>query len=95
MTLEPQIHVVASDAPSLGRKLVHERGLRFGHPRDNWRRIGIKWQATLDLAEPIPPHLVGLMMLDLKVSRLVETPDDADSLDDIEGYVEAQRELFR
>jgi hypothetical protein len=28
------------------------------------------------------------------VSRLVETPNDQDSLDDIEGYVAAQRMLF-
>ena len=93
MTIEP-IHAVPSE-PSLGQKLVIDRGARYGHPKDNWRRIGIKWQATLDLAEPIPPHLVGIMMMDVKTSRLVETPDDADSLDDLDGYSEAQRELFR
>jgi hypothetical protein len=80
---------------SLGERLTEDRGRRYGHPKDNWRRIGIKWQADLDLPEPIPPHIVGIMMLDVKTSRMVETPDDPDSLDDIEGYVEAQRMLFR
>ena len=77
-----------------GVRLTIERGARYGHPRDNWRRIGIKWQATLDLPVPIPPELVGIMLLDVKTSRLVETPNDDDSLDDLEGYVAAQRMLF-
>ena len=94
MEVLPLLDQPAAEVVSLGKRLTQERGERFGHPRDNWRRIGIKWQATLDLAEPIPPHIVGLMMLDLKVSRLVETPNDQDSLDDIEGYVAAQRMLF-
>lgn len=87
--------MTAENIVSLGERLTHERGERYGHPRDNWRRIGIKWQATLDLPHPIPPELVGIMLLDIKTSRLVETPDDSDSLDDIDGYAEAQRMLFR
>ena len=87
--------LTADNVRSLGQKLTEERGARYAHPRDNWRRIGIKWQATLDLPEPIPPHLVGIMMMDVKTSRLVSTPSDDDSLDDLEGYAEAQRMLFR
>lgn len=69
-----------------GARLVADRGKRYGHPRDNFRRIGIKWAADLDLPEPIPPHLVAIMMLDVKTCRLIETPDDQDSIDDLSGY---------
>lgn len=80
---------------SLGAKLAEERGARYGHPRDNFRRIGRKWAADLDLPEPIPPHMVAIMMVDLKTCRLIETPDDEDSTDDIDGYTETLRMLFR
>lgn len=79
---------------STGQRLTADRAARYGHPRDNWRRIGIKWSATLDLPGPIPPELVGVMLMDVKTARLVVTPDDPDSLDDLEGYAEAQRLLF-
>lgn len=76
-----------------GSRLVEERGARYGHPRDNYRRIGIIWQGILDLEKPIPPALVGLMLTGVKIGRLVETPFDADGLDDLEGYAHAQRLL--
>lgn len=85
----------AFDTPSVGKRLTAERGSRYSHPSVNWKRIGRKWAATLDLDDPIPPALVGIMLMDIKTARLIATPDDADSLDDLEGYAEAQRMLFR
>lgn len=80
---------------SLGERLVAERGKRYGHPSVNYRRIGIMWQAILDLPEPVPPPLVGLMLKGVKLGRLVNAPFDEDGLDDMDGYTEAQRELGR
>lgn len=87
--------MLLENVTSLGAKLAQERGARYGHPRDNFRRIGMKWAADLDLPEPIPPHMVAIMMVDVKTCRLVETPTDEDSTDDIDGYTETLRMLFR
>lgn len=87
--------LLLENVTSLGAKLAQERGARYGHPRDNFRRIGMKWAADLDLPEPIPPHMVAIMMVDVKTCRLVETPTDEDSTDDIDGYTETLRMLFR
>lgn len=87
--------MLLENVTSLGAKLTEERGARYGHPRDNFRRIGRKWAADLDLPEPIPPHMVAIMMVDVKTCRLIETPDDEDSTDDIDGYTETLRMLFR
>lgn len=87
--------LLPKDAPTTGQRLTKERGSRYSHPSINWKRIGRKWAATLDLDEPVPPALVGIMLMDIKTARLIATPDDPDSLDDLEGYAEAQRMLFR
>lgn len=84
-----------TESLSTGERLTKERGSRYSHPSINWKRIGKKWAATLDMDEPIPPALVGIMLMDIKTARLIATPNDPDSLDDLEGYAEAQRLLFR
>lgn len=81
--------------PSRGEKLTQDRASRYGHPIDNWSRIGIIMQAILELPEPVPPETVGLLSLAIKLGRLINDPFDADSLDDLEGYAEAQRMLKR
>jgi hypothetical protein len=80
---------------STGERLTEDRARRYGHPIDNWSRIGIIMQAILELPEPVPPETVGLLSLAIKLGRLINDPFDQDSLDDIEGYAEAQRMLKR
>lgn len=78
--------------PGRGRALAHgPRQDRYGHPLDNFRRIGVHWQAILDLPDPVAPELVALMMACVKVARLTHDPSDPDGADDIEGYVETLR----
>lgn len=73
----------------------------YGHPKVNLDIIGRKWAVTLyhwlnttkvnelyvntDKFPDIPPHIVALMMIDLKTIRQVGTPKK-DNLVDIAGY---------
>jgi hypothetical protein len=65
-------------------ELVAERGRAYGHPRPNHERIAALWAPILGVE--VTPEQVALCMVQVKVSRLVQTPDHADSIDDIAGY---------
>jgi hypothetical protein len=62
----------------------------YGHPADDFTRTGRMWGAILGLDEPVPPHLVGLCQVALKISREVEN-HKRDNLVDIAGYAETLR----
>lgn len=69
-------------------RLVHgARQDSYGHPYDDFSRTGRLWGAILGI-DPVPPHLVALCMIAVKVSREVNAPK-ADNLIDIAGYAEA------
>lgn len=73
------------------------RQAAYGPPEYNFSNIGEKWAATLRAAgwlpnAPIPPRIVALMMIDLKVCRDAYQPK-RDNLVDIAGYAYAV-ELF-
>ena len=74
-----------AEVVGIGAHLTQERGARYGHPRENFARIGRVWSAIL--GQEVTPEQVGLCMIGVKLARLVETPDDHDSLVDISGYV--------
>ena len=66
------------------------REASYDHPFDNFSRIGRLWQVVLegwakDPTKPIPPELVGLCMLQVKVAREVYAPAE-DNRVDIVGY---------
>lgn len=67
-----------------GARLTDERGKRYGHPLENFARIAKVWGMILGV--DVTPEQVGLCMLGVKLARLVETPDDPDSLADLAGY---------
>jgi len=67
-------------------KLVMERGAVYGHPLDNFTNIATA-EAVLDKCPDVAVRH-ALKMIWLKVTRLVETPDHQDSIDDIKGYAE-------
>lgn len=56
----------------------------YGHPAEDFARTGRLWSAIL--GQPVSPDEVGLCMVALKVSRLVNTPGHRDSLVDLAGY---------
>jgi hypothetical protein len=73
-----------TDPRSLGARLTDERGKRYGPPAENFARIAGIWQVIFGIE--VTPEQVGLAMLGVKLARLVETPDDPDSLADLAGY---------
>lgn len=74
-----------SDHPvPTGARLTAIRGERYGHPAENFLRIARLWEPILGV--PITPTQVGLAMIAVKLARLIETPDDEDTLQDLAGY---------
>jgi len=63
---------------------LEDRGKRYGSMRDNHMRIAQQWSATM--GHPVTPHQAALMMCQLKIARLIETPDHEDSIHDLVGY---------
>jgi len=64
---------------------IHERGAVYGHPYYNHKRISELWSAYLD--HPISASQAALCMALVKVSRLTETPDHQDSIQDAIAYL--------
>jgi hypothetical protein len=58
----------------------------YGHPADDFTRTGALWGAILGIPT-VPPHLVGLCQVALKISREVNA-HKRDNLVDIAGYAE-------
>jgi hypothetical protein len=71
--------------------LVEERGRAYGHPRPNHERIAALWSVILGV--PVTAEQAALCMIQVKVSRLMQSPDHADSIDDIAGYAECYRQI--
>ena len=66
--------------------LIHgPRQESYGTPLDTFARTGAIWGAILDIP-PIPPEIVGLMMVGLKISREVNK-QGRDNLVDGCGYL--------
>lgn len=80
-----------------GKIVSTDRNRAYGHPRDNFERTGLMWDAILDAADyrpggGIPPRLVGLMMICLKLDREAHKHTD-DNLVDICGYAACTAEI--
>jgi hypothetical protein len=69
------------------------RGKSYGNVYENHKRIADLWAVILK--RPIAPHEVAMCMIALKIARLVETPNHADSQIDIAGYAAILPECFR
>ena len=67
-----------------GARLTAIRGERYSHPSVNFARIATIWGPIFGIE--ITPTQVGLAMIGVKLARLIETPDDEDSLQDLAGY---------
>ena len=48
--------------------------------RDNHMRIAQQWSATMN--HPVTLHQAALMMCQLKIARLIETPEHEDGIHD-------------
>lgn len=82
---------------------VGDRGLNYGKPENNFKRIADLWNVHLinryaesSTAGELPtldPHDVAMMMVLMKVARLENTPEHLDSWVDIAGYAACGGEL--
>jgi len=80
---------------------VADRGLNYGKPEDNFRRIAEMWNAHLRIRDlenaSTRPVLnsgdVAIMMILMKVARLENTPAHLDSWVDIAGYAACGGEI--
>jgi nucleoside 2-deoxyribosyltransferase len=56
----------------------------YGHPWENFLSTGLMWEGIT--GHSFTPEQVALMLIALKMSRLVTSPDHRDSVVDIAGY---------
>jgi hypothetical protein len=70
------------------------RRQEYGHPFDNFTRIGRMWGIVLNLPEPITPYQVGMCMIALKLCREINAPT-RDGRVDIAGYAETLEVVSR
>lgn len=63
---------------------VKDRGTDYGSPLENFNRIANLWEAYT--GQVFTAQDVGIMMMLVKVSRLMENPKHFDSWVDIAGY---------
>ena len=72
--------------------LVHgDREHEYGTPQVNFARIAALWAPVF--GHEVTPAQVALALLQLKVARLIHTPEHADSWVDAAGYVAIGAEL--
>ena len=74
-------------------QIVTSRGADYGSAATNHRRISELWSGYLDTY--ISPEQAAMCMLLVKVSRLSESSDHADSLADIVGYACVYRKIMQ
>ena len=84
LTLEVLDQLEGDDVTLAGAHLTAVRGERYGHPAENFARIASLWEPILGVE--VSPQQVGLAMIAVKLARLIETPDDEDSIRDLAGY---------
>lgn len=74
----------------LAKSAVADRGLNYGKPEDNFRRIAERWRVHILNRYGISISFDGIdvtiMCADLKLARLENQPDHLDSWVDIAGY---------
>jgi hypothetical protein len=78
------MHPKTSELLDKVRTTLHERGNHYGSARTNHERISELW--TGYLGDYVSPMQVSMCMLLVKVSRLQESENHIDSIEDIIGY---------
>jgi hypothetical protein len=73
----------------------------YGDPMTNHQALGMMWAGLILQARSkddfsfLPPHLVCLMQVAVKLSRLARTPNHEDSYHDAHVYLKLAQEIVR
>jgi len=65
--------------------IIGQRGAVYGHPRINQQRIAMRLQQLLET--PIEDYMACLAMVEVKLSRIQESPHHLDSYIDACAYI--------
>jgi hypothetical protein len=76
--------MTAAEALAQVQNIIQQRGENYGNVRSNMTETAERMSLTLGV--PVTPATVCLLMLDVKLARLRETPTHLDSILDIMGY---------
>lgn len=64
---------------------TNDRQEVYGHPADDFKKVTVMAQPIMDAnIDPVLKH--ALYMIQVKIARLLNTPDHVDSVVDIAGY---------
>ena len=70
--------------------VLGDRNLNYGNPEDNFQSIADLWNVQmggkLAEGEKFTAKDVAFLMIQVKMGRLMNTPDHVDSLVDVAGY---------
>ena len=69
-----------------------DRQSDYGPALENFQNIADLWSTVLGI--PVTPDQVALCMIQLKVARLIRSPDHLDSWVDIAGYVGCKQKMI-
>ena len=72
-------------------KTIHARGVRYGHPVTQHKRIAELWSAYLGY--PIQPNEVAICMALVKISRQAEDPAYLDNYEDAIAYLSIAKSI--
>ena len=72
-------------------KTIHERGVSYGHPITNHKRIAELWSAYIGY--PIQPNEVAICMALVKISRQAEDPAKLDNYEDCLAYISIAKSI--
>ena len=82
----------AADALGQAQTIIRDRGAVYGDARENMENTAERFTTTL--GRNVTPAQVCLLMIDLKLARLKETPGHIDSVMDIMGYAALLAEVI-
>lgn len=84
--------MTAAEALAQVQAIIRKRGESYGNARSNMAETAKRMSLTLNVL--VTPESVCLLMIDLKLARLKETPRHLDSVLDIMGYAALLAELI-
>jgi hypothetical protein len=93
-----------ADVLTRAAEAVADRGLNYGQPEDNFARIARRWNAHLQNVgdrellqnvgdRELGPSDVAVMLTDVKLARLENSPEHVDSWIDVAGYAACGAEV--